>query len=275
MKKAMYGAVTVAMALTFAVPAMAQNAREAAREKAQELREGLKKEAEMKREELREGAKASSNEARELREKAVEALREKREAAKTSSDEAKDEIKKARETVKAKVEANRKELQAKLKTIKDERKRGIVETLADKFDKLNAGRVEHFGEALDKLAGVLGRISDRAAKAKTAGKDVAPVEAAVAAAQKAIDDARAVVKAQAEKVYKVVVAEETKLKDDLGKVRDAYQQHVKAAEEKVKDAREAVHAAARTLAGVPGIGELKEAPAPAPAPAAQPTVTNP
>lgn len=259
MKKTMYGAVTVGVALMLAAPVFAQApaAREAMREKAQEVREAAKGKVEEAREaakELREGVRKEAETKRE----------ELREVAKTLSKEARDEMKKAREAVKAKVEANRKELQVKLKTIKDERKRGIVETLADKFDKLNAGRVLHFGEVLDKLVAVLGRISARAAKAKTVGKDVAPVEAAVAAAQKVIDDARAAVKAQAEKVYKVVVTEETKLKDDLGKVRDAYQADVRAAEAKVKDAREAVHAAARTLAGVPGIGELKETPAPVP-----------
>lgn len=289
MKNIRYGAATVAMMLAFAASAMAQDAavaarvekmeardaRDSAREKIQGLSEGFKKEAEMKSKEFREEAKAVLNEAVELREKAKEAVEAKREEAKERArgmrEAAREEIMKAREDARAKVEASRKELKVKLKAIKDERKRGIVETLADKFDKLNAGRVEHFGEVLEKLVAVLGRISDRAAKAKAAGKDIAPVAAAVSAAQNAIDDARAAVKTQAGKVYKVVVTEETRLKDDLGKVRDAYRADVKAVEEKVKSAREAVHAAARTLAGVPGIGELKEAPAPASATAPAPT----
>ncbi|GEM_PF-3463964 len=230
----------------------------AVREGAKEMREGLKKEAGDKREALREEVKAAGEKARGM-------VKEKREALK-------DEIEKEREAVKGKIEANRKALKVKLKTIKDESKRGVVETLSGKFDALNAERVRHFGEALDKLGLVLGRINDRAAKAKTGGKDVAAVETAAAAAQKAIDDARTAVTAQAGKVYKVTVTTEAKLKDDLKKVRDLYQADIKAVEEKVKAAREAVHTVATTLAGIPGIEELKEASAPVPA--TQPSTSN-
>lgn len=271
MKNSMYGVVAVAAGMLVAVAAFAQvgdaaayerakeevaKARSAAQENLQNIRAAAKETVAKERAAAQEGAK-------DLRERARETLQAKREAVK-------DEVKKAREAAQEKIKANREALKKQAEKIKDERKRALVERLGGKFDELNGNRTEHFGDVLEKLSAMMSRIDERVARAKAAGKDVAAVEAASAAAKKAIADAEAAVKTQAEKVYKVTVSGEAKAREEVKAVRDAYHADIKALEAKVKAAREAVQNVARELAKIPGIGEFKTpAPAPAPAPAAQ------
>ena len=117
---------------------------------------------------------------------------------------------------------NRKDIRdgfrAKLKTIRDEKKRAIVERLDTRFNEVNAKRTSEMGKHLDKMTEILGRVSPEIQTARDANT------------------------AQAAKVYTITISTEKNLKIDVGKVRSQLEADLKAVHELVVAARTAVRA---------------------------------
>ncbi len=164
-----------------------------------------------------------------------------------------DTIQAKRTEMEAKIQTARQNLTTKLQAIKDERKKQVVERVQDQFTKILGNRLDYFTKMTDKLDEILSRVKSRIEKAVAGGHDVSAAQTAVAAADKAIADARAAITALAGKTYTVSVTTEAalrtnvqathdSLKTDLGKIRDA-----------LNAAREAIHQATRALAGIPGV----------------------
>ena len=147
------------------------------------------------------------------------------------------------------------ELKGHLAKIKDERKKEIVERLSNRFHELNKKRTDHFSNVLDKLDDVLDRITERMNRAHENGIDVGKVREAVALAEKAIADARALLLIQGGMDYPITVSTEAKLKTDISSVRQTLQTDLKKIHDAVKAAHEAVRHAAQVLKQVDHPGD--------------------
>ena len=241
----------------------------------------IKEEVKQKREEMHEEMKEKKEEMKETREAAKEEMKEKKEAMKKEMESRREEMKQKmeekreelkqrienkREELKDKIEAKREVLKERLKTIKDERKKQVVEKIDKSLDALNDRMTKHFLDVLEKLEDILVRISERADKAEIDGIDVSLVDVAVVSAQAAIDSAKLTVEAQAGKTYTLTVSTEDKLRVDVGKARQALHADLKAVHETVKKAKEAVHVAARALAGIRGSAKPSVTPSASPTP---------
>jgi hypothetical protein len=141
--------------------------------------------------------------------------------------------KKRREEIKAKVESKREELKEKLESIKDENKKKIVEHLGEMMASKNEKWTSHWNTVLTRLTEILAKVEER-------GGDVALAKAA-------ITEAQAAVTAQSAKTYTISVTTEAKLREDVSPTATQFKADLKATQEKVKDAREAVHAAFKSI----------------------------
>lgn len=207
-----------------------RDAREEMKQGIQEARQGLREELETKRAELKEQIQARQQEFR-------------------ANVEAK------RQELKQKAEAHQQELKQKLQKIKDERKKQIVERLDAKIHELNQHRLDHFTNVLERIESVLEKIVSRTDKAEAGGKNVAAVRIAIENVKTAIAAARSAIAAQAGKTYSITVSSETNLKTDVGSVRQQLVNDLKAVQDKVQAARQALVTAAQALAQVPRVDE--------------------
>ena len=182
-----------------------------------------------------------------------------------------DKIRDAREDLKNRIEVKRTELKNDLRSIKDERKKKTTEKIDKSLDAMNERMTNHFIDVLDKLEDVLVRIDERTDRAASKSIDVSSVRTAIEKADKAIDDARAAVVAQAAKIYTIDVTTETGLKEAVRKARRALHDDLAAVREKVKATRDAVHNAARAYAKAHGRDLLT--PTPSPTATVSPTVS--
>lgn len=189
-----------------------------------------------------------------------------REAIKEKREQSKEEAKEKREEAEKKIEALRADLKVRLQKIKDERKKQVVEKIANELNALNKRMLEHYSNVLDKLEKSLERVSERADRGESRGLNVATVRTAIADADKAIDASRVAIIAQASSTYTVEITTEEKLKADVGKARQALHADLKKVRDTVKSAHDAVRKAAVTLAQIPRIDEATSTP-PTPPPA--------
>lgn len=237
------------------------------REGMKQGREEMREEKKENKEERKEVRKENKEEKKEMKEDAKEEMKEKKEAMKQEMESRREELKQKmeekreelkqrleqkREELKDRIEVKREALKEKLKTIKDEHKKQVVEKIDKSLDELNDKMTKHFLDVLEKLENVLVKISERVDKAESEGFDASAVDTAVVSAQALIDSAKATVEAQAGKTYTLTVGTEDKLRIDVGKARQALHADLRAVYEIVKKAKEAVHAAAGTLAGIRG-----------------------
>jgi hypothetical protein len=173
---------------------------------------------------------------------------------------------------KEKAEMRRKEFETKTAAIRDERKQKAAVQLADHFNKLNQSRVKHFEDVLEKLEEkVLERISDRTDRFEKRGTNVTNVRTAIKKTKEAIAAAKKKVEEQAKTIYEVKFISEAKLKEAFIEVREKFKKDIEETQEKVKEAREAVHDAA--VAYAKAHGEDAKKPEPTPALAPTPTTT--
>ena len=179
----------------------------------------------------------------------------------------------ARADAKKKIEANRAALQQKLKNIKDERKRAAVDTIDRRFTEINADRLEHFSNVLDQIERVLQNVQSREAKAVANGKNVSVVTGDIVAVKTAIAAARAAIVTQSAKTYPLMISKESTLRTDVGKTRQALGADLKAVQDKVVAARDALRKAATDLAQIPGV-DRDEIPAATSTAASTGTSTN-
>ncbi len=166
---------------------------------------------------------------------------------------AREKISVAKEVFSKVREDAKKELKTKLAKIKDTRKRDAVQRIDDNIAALNKKITEHDTGVLSKLSATLGRISERADRAATKGVDVVAAKTAIADAKTAISNANASIKTQAEKVYKLEVADEATLKQKVGEIRQMLRNDLTALFDVVKGSRELVRKAATTLAQTPRV----------------------
>ena len=159
------------------------------------------------------------------------------------------------------IEAKRAELQARMTTIRDERKKQAVERIYTQVNKLNERMTGHFTNVLDQIDEMLDRVENRMSKAEANGLDVSTVTPEIANAEAVIALARASVQTQAAKVYAVqTTGDETTLRSEVGKTRQALHADLTAVREKVKAARDAVRKAAVALAQIPRANEVEATP---------------
>lgn len=219
--------MVVLFSLMFAFPAFAQAPVKDARVVAQQ-------EVRSARAEIRESVDAMRDAAR------AEIKKRKEEFAEMMSEQ--------REKTKKRIEEKQRTLREKLQSIKEERKRTIVENIDKRLDALNEQKTSHYAKALDQMDVVLEKIEERVQRAGAQVKDVAPAVAAITNAKNKIAAARSAVVVQVGKAYVISITTDAKLKDDVTKTRDVLKADLANVFTSVKDARDAVHAAAVALA---------------------------
>lgn len=226
-----------AASLGIAMPVFAQESapvspsiRPAIRQEVQNTRQEMKTNAEEKRMELKAAAE------------------QKREEFKQKLDDSKKEVK-------VRIDAKKQELKDRLAKIKDEKKKAIVEKIDGQMDALNARRLAHFSDVLEKLVAAMEKINAHVERFAAKGLDVSAVRTALTAADAAIATSKTAIANQTTKTYTIAVTDEAGLRQSVGVARQALQADLKAVEQTVKDAREAVRKAATTLAGIQSVNE--------------------
>ena len=186
----------------------------------------------------------------------METRREAMQQRRTEFDE---RVEQKREDLETRIEQKRAELKERLRRIRDENKRKIVERIDRQIDALNERLLKHFTGVLNKIEGILSRISDRADRAESNGSDVSSVRSAITATQDKISAARTAIINQTGKTYTIEVTGEERLKVDVGLVRQALHSDLTRVREVVKAARAAARDAATALAKVKPVRDDLEA----------------
>ena len=266
MKKSHIISVVVVAALLFGgwVSAEESNTGTGVRGNVQEKRQEVRTNVKEKRQEVRTNVQETRDEIKARTREATEAFKKETEQ---KREELKTKVEQKREELKTKVETKREDLKKRLEKVKDERKKQAVERIDKQIDELNDRLLKHYLSVLDKLGGVLVKISERADKAEERGVDVAAVRTAIDKANSAISAARAAVETQSGKTYTIQVSTEEGLKNDVGRARQTLHNDLAAVRLVVKAAHEAVRQTATTLAQLPR-------PTPTPEATASPTPTE-
>lgn len=163
-----------------------------------------------------------------------------RSTAQTRSGELKRERQEKRQEVRENLQERRKELQeefkTRLQTIRDERKRAVVDRINTKIVNINKRRTDRMKETIRKLRNILERINQKAQNAK------------VVQAQAQLRSAEEAVNAQATKQYVIEIGSEQTLKATVGSVVSQLTSDLRATHKAVIEAKQQVQAAARELA---------------------------
>jgi hypothetical protein len=120
------------------------------------------------------------------------------------------------------------EFRQKLATIKDERKKSLLEKFDKQVAELNARRTTEMTKSLEQMSVVLNK---RIAKGDSVGVDTA---------NGALEIAKAAVIEQAAKVYVLTITDETQLRENANVVKSQLMADLKAVQDKMKAARQAV-----------------------------------
>ena len=217
--------------------------REGAHKEVREAREGLRDEAKN----LRQGFFASST-AKGTAPMIKRLIEERRE-------EFKDQLEVRREEVKNKIETERLRLNEKLKTLKDERKKQIIQKVNTEIQALNARKLDHYSNVLNQIEEVLKKVGTRVDNASARGLNVATVRTNITAVETAIATARTAIVAQSTKVYTVAITTEENLKNDTGVTRQALREDLSVVQNLVKTAYTALRTTAVSLAQIPRINQ--------------------
>jgi hypothetical protein len=163
-----------------------------------------------------------------------------------------------------KVRDVRENAQKRIDAIRDAKKRDAANKIINQLERINKNWTDHFARVLDHLDMVLQKIASRAQKAKDNGKDTSLVDAAIAAAEAKIVQARAAVATQAQKTY---VLENSTAANDQGALMSQLREKFKALKDQLhtdlttlrdgamKEAKEAVKDAFKTLSSVLSVNE--------------------
>ncbi len=146
----------------------------------------------------------------------------------------------------------RDEFRVRLATIRDEKKKAIVERIDQNIVKINTNRTAIMLRHLTKIEEILGRIETRTNSLASSGKDVTAVRTAITKAREAIAAARTAVNAQAVKTYTIDITTETNLGSAVSAARTAFAKDLSAAHQTVVTARKAVRDVLKELAKVVG-----------------------
>lgn len=297
----MFKKISIGILMALALPALAQEPTTpvapkptpAIRTEVRDLRQNVKNEIkdtrQNARQEIKDTRRAVKSEIKDLRQNLKAEVNNLRETARGTTAEKRDEVKALmekrreefkqkvemkREEVKQKVAAKREDLKKKLEKIKDERKKQLVMRLDEQLDKINANRVGHFTENLDKVQKVLNNVSSRADKALAKGLNVTTVKTAILKAEAAINASKTAIEAQAGKTYALTIKIEATLRSDVGVARQTLEKDLKAVQETIKAAHDAVRSAAVALAQIPHVDEIKDETSTVPATPAAPAATT-
>lgn len=163
-----------------------------------------------------------------------------------------DDLEKKREFAQNAYQASMSAFQKNLTKIQDVRKHALLVKLNTFCQDINTKRTAKMSDMLTKLTDILTNITNRAATAQTAGKDITAVTTSVATAQQAITDAQTAVSAQAGTSCVLMFKSETSLRADVGYTISSMESTLKGIYTKVLAARTAVVAALKALAQVTG-----------------------
>jgi DNA repair exonuclease SbcCD ATPase subunit len=126
----------------------------------------------------------------------------------------------------------------KLNTIRDARKKAIVEKLENRMNEINKKRTEEMLKHLEKMGEILNRIEQKGNEGSVGSGG--SITQAVVAARTAIETARTAIETQAGKTYTPVVVNEATLRGVVGQSLAALQADLKAVREKVILAKKTV-----------------------------------
>jgi chromosome segregation ATPase len=157
-----------------------------------------------------------------------------------------------REAMKQQFQARRDEFKQKIATLKDEKKKTTAELVNTKLTSINQKRTDQMSQNLKKLQEILTKIKTKSDAAGAAGKDVSSVNAAITAAQTAIDNAKTAVAAQAAKDYTPQVTDTATLRQAMGTSAKQLESDLNAAHKTVVNAKTALYAAAKALVAITG-----------------------
>lgn len=164
------------------------------------------------------------------------------------SRELEDRREKAKETFKKEREA----FQKKVEVFRDQTKKERVASLSAKLDDVNLKRTNQMMIFLNKVVEVLTKVKIQTEAQKAKGKDVSKVTAAIAAAQSAIDAAKAAIETQAGKSYVISISSESNVRGDVGATMKSLQADASSVRDLVNAAKKRVSDAIRELAKVRG-----------------------
>lgn len=149
-------------------------------------------------------------------------------------------------------EAKKAEFRQQLAALKDTRRQTILQNLADKMNRVNKQRVEHWRKVLARLQEVLAKIQAKGTALKSSGKDTSSLDAAIASASAQLTAATAAVDSQAGREYIINIATGSGLKANAGQAISGEQADLQGVLKIINDARKAVYHAVRILAQLTG-----------------------
>lgn len=147
---------------------------------------------------------------------------------------------------------NREEFRARLLTIRDAKKKAIVEKTDRRISEINANRTTIMLRHLTKIEEILGRIEARTNTVAASGKDVTTVRTAITKAADAIAAAKTAVNAQAAKTYTIEVTTEANLGSAVSAVRTQFAADLRTAHQAVVTARKSIRNVLTALAKIVG-----------------------
>lgn len=156
-----------------------------------------------------------------------------------------DQKKTAVADAKAMIQAKRDEFKVKLQTIKDQKKKALVERIDAKLNAMNIKHTDRYTKVLSNLQTILDKISKSATETA--------ILANISTAQNAINSAKLAVENQAAKPYVITISTETALRSDVGIVMSQFRQDLVATHKAVIDAKQAVQGLISVLKGTNAI----------------------
>lgn len=147
---------------------------------------------------------------------------------------------------------NREEFRTKLDSIRDEKKKAIVDRVDKRIAQINTNRTGIMTRHLTKIEEILNRIEVRALEAEKNGKDIIAVKTAITSARTAITSAKTTIATQAAKTYVIDITTEANLGSAVSSVRTAFAKDLQTAHQTVVTARKSVRDVLTALAKVVG-----------------------
>ncbi len=141
-------------------------------------------------------------------------------------------VSRVKDEAKTLIQTKRAEFKERIQTIKDQRKKALVERIDAKLAEVNKNHTSKFTEVINKLQAILDRVKQSATDAK--------VQADAAAAQTVIDSAKLAVDDQAAKAYTMTIVDDITLKANAGTTVSQLRQDLTAVHKLVIDAKQAV-----------------------------------
>lgn len=138
----------------------------------------------------------------------------------------------AKEEIRTAIQTKRAEFKERLQTIKDLKRKTVIERMDVKLAEVNKNQTAKFTEVISKLQAIVDKIKQLTTNAN--------VLADISVAQAAIDSAKTAVETQAAKTYTMTIVDDTTLKANAGTTVSELRQDLTAVHKLVVDAKQAV-----------------------------------